>query len=190
MAGVKSLFASVLVSSLVVVGCGGTSESSSGAPASGTPTASASAAAPAEPVAPAVDREAPCTWVSAAEINRAVGTTFDEGTAKSDDARQIRTCNYQQTSPFAIVDIGLSLTPGADAFQTNWDLAPAYFDADPRALELTGAEKAYIIRKKDPAAWVVGLLVSGRFALVQVGVESASEDQAKALAGTIATRMK
>ena len=63
-------------------------------------------------------------------------------------------------------------------------------DADPRALELTGAEKAYIIRKKEPAAWVVGLLVSGRFALVQVGVESASEDQAKALAGTIATRMK
>ncbi len=187
---VRLPFATLVVSALAIAGCGRSAEppaAASDAPASSAPTAPRTTSAPAPP---AVDRDAPCTWVSPAEVNAALGTAFDEGTAKSDDARQIRTCHYQQTSPFAIVDVALALVPGADAYQTNWDLAPAYFDADPRALELPGTEKAYVIPKKDPAAWIVGLLVNGRFALVQVAVESATEAQATALAATIATRMK
>jgi hypothetical protein len=44
--------------------------------------------------------------------------------------------------------------------------------------------------KKDQKAWVIGMLVNGRFVLIQVAIDSASAENAQSLAAQIADRMK
>jgi hypothetical protein len=132
----------------------------------------------------------PCTWATTDEINRTLAASLGEGTKKNDQVRQIVTCKWTQSSPIGIVDIGLSLTPGADAYQTNMDLAPAYFDGDAKPITVVGAEKAYLVTKKDQKAWVVGMLVNARFVLIQVAVDSATAGQVQSLAAQVAQRAK
>jgi hypothetical protein len=44
--------------------------------------------------------------------------------------------------------------------------------------------------KKDQKAWVIGMLINGRFALVQVAFDGASAEKSQALAAVIAGRLK
>jgi hypothetical protein len=163
---------------------------SSTASAARPSTAAAPMPAPAAAPAPVRDPLDPCTWVTTEEVNSALSATLAEPTKKDDEARQIATCNWAQASPFGIVDLGVSLTPGADAFQTNMDLAPAYFDGEARPLTIAGAEKAYLVSKDDPKASIIGMLVGGRFVLLQVAIADATAERAQALAATIASRLK
>lgn len=159
-------------------------------PASPAPTGPATAAKPTvDPPDPA-DPSDPCTWLTTEELARALSATLEAPTKKKDDARQIATCNWTQTEPFGIVDIGVSLVPGAEAYKTNLDLAPAYFDGPAEPIALVGADKAYLVIKKDPKASVIGMLVAGRFVLIQVAIEGTTADQAQALAAVLAGRVK
>jgi hypothetical protein len=184
----------------VVLGCDAPAEGN--APAASPAASAASPAAPAaSPTAPTVPAPAaapapvrdpldPCTWATTDEVNRALSATLAEPTKKDDEARQIATCNWSQSSPFGIVDLGVSRTPGAEAFQTNMDLAPAYFDGEARPITIAGAEKAYLVSKNDPKASIVGMLVGGRFVLLQVAIDGATAEQAQALAATLASRLQ
>jgi hypothetical protein len=58
---------------------------------------------------------------------------------------------------------------------TNMDLAPAYFDGDPKPITVAGAEKSYLVIKKDQKAWVIGMLVNARFVLIQVAVDRGAD---------------
>jgi hypothetical protein len=180
-----------LALSLAWAGCGGGSnggQSPNAAPAPASPQPPAAAVTAAAPVAPGtID---PCTLVTTAEINRTLTASVGEGIKKHDAARQIVTCNWTQSSPFGILNVGISLTPGAEAYQTNFDLAPAYFDGDPKPITVSGAQQAYLVNKKDQKAWVIGMLVNGTFVLAQMAIESASAEKLQSLAAQVANRMK
>lgn len=170
-------------------------KSPAASPAAASPSVAAVAKESPSVSAPkaAADPLDPCTWVTTDEINRALSTSLSEPTKKKDDARQIATCNWTlpgEFGPVGIVDIGVSLTPGAEAYQTNVDLAPAYFDGDATPISVAGAEKAYQVIKKDQNASVVGMLVGARFVLLQVAIEGAKAEQAQALAAQLASRIK
>jgi hypothetical protein len=169
-----------------LVGCGRSPEGQSRRAS----PASASAQAPPGASASTVARDPldPCTWATTEEINRTLAASLGEGTKTNDQARQIVTCKWTQSNPIGIVDIGLSLTPGADAYRTNMDLAPAYFDGDAKPITVAGAEQAYLVVKKDQRAWVIGMLVHARFVLVQVAVDSATVAQVQLLAAQVAKR--
>ena len=167
-----------------LVGCGGSPEGQSpnaGPVPASTPAASASTAVP--------DPLDPCTWLTTDEINRTLGASLGNGTRTNDQTRQIVTCNWTQ-SPYGVLGIALSLTPGEDAYETNMVVAPAYFDGEPNPITVAGAEKAYLVIKTDQNAWVIGMLVNARFVLIQVAIESATAEKAQSLAAQVATRMK
>jgi hypothetical protein len=177
-----------LVLSCALVGCGGSPEGQSPNPSPAPESTQAAPAASASTVVP--DPLDPCTWLTTDEINRTLAASLGDRTGRNDEARQIVTCNWTQPSPFGIVNIGLSLTPGADAYQTNLDLAPAYFDGEANPITVAGAEKSYLVIKKDQNASVIGMLVNGRFVLIQVAIDSATAEQAQSLAAQVASRMK
>jgi hypothetical protein len=179
--------------SCAVVGCGGgstvgQSPRPAAPPAATQPPPAAAVPASGAPAAPGVPD--PCAVATTDEINSTLTASLGDGTRKHDEARQIVTCNWTQSSPFGILNIGISLTPGADAYQTNFDLAPAYFDGDPKSISVSGAQQAYLVIKKDQKAWVVGMLVNGKFVLIQVAIDSASAEKSQSLAAQIASRMK
>ena len=153
------------------------------------PTQDGAAATP-SPVS--VDRANPCTFVRKAELETALGVSLAvEGDKRGDDAREIVSCNWTQLSgDIAVADIGVSSTPGEDAYKTNFDLAPAYFDGTPETITLEGADKAYLVTKGDQKAWVVGMLVAGKFMLVQLASDGGSPDKTKTLAALIAGRLR
>ncbi|MFN8125383.1 MAG: DUF3558 family protein [Candidatus Nanopelagicales bacterium] len=174
---------------LAVSGCSGTATTTSEAPPSVT-TPSSQSAAPAEPtVAAEGDPDDPCTLVTADELNAVLGTSFEPSEPTPDDAREIVGCKYQSDDMTQIVDVSVSQTPGSEAFDTNWDLAPAYFDGKPKKIAIPGADQAYLVIADTYDAPVVGVLVGERFALLQVGVEGATPDQAEQLAATLASRL-
>jgi len=193
-------WSSILALAAVALGCDAPADGNAPAASPSAPAASPSApaASPSAPIvptpaaAPAAVRDPldPCTWVTTDEVNHALSASLAEPTKKDDEARQIATCNWAQASPFGIVDLGVSRTPGAEAFQTNMDLAPAYFDGEARPITIAGAEKAYLVSKNDPKASIVGMLVGGRFVLLQVAIDGATAEQAQALAATLASRLK
>lgn len=170
--------------------CGGSSDT--GAPAATkapATNATAAAAAPAPALAPPADPANPCTFITTADLNSLLGSSLEDGSKKADDARQIVQCTWNQ-QPYGTVSIGVSQTPGADAYQTNWDLAPAYFDGDPEAITIAGAEKAYRVKRKDNESFVIGQLIKGRFVLLQIGyVSSANAEKAQRVAEKIASRL-
>ncbi len=116
-------------------------------------------------------------------------TSFEPSQPVDDPARQIATCKYTSSDGTQIVDVGISQTPGAKAFTTNRDLAPAYFDGEAKPTTVPGADKAYLVIADTYNAPVVGMLVGDTFALVQVGVEGATPEQGIQLASTVAGRL-
>ena len=78
---------------------------------------------------------------------------------------------------------------GAESFDTNQDLAPAYFGGKAKKIEVPGAEKAYLVIADTFNAPVIGMLVNGSFVLLQVGVEGATPEQAQSLATLVAARV-
>ena len=170
---------------LLLAGCGGSTTSTEA-----SPSAVATSAAP-SPVA----SDDACGLLSAEEINGVLGTTFESGTQNADDTRDIVTCNFTMTDdstgvelPVSIVDVGTSLLDGQESYTTNQDLAPAYFGGDPKDVDVAGADKAYIVINEGTQSPVIGLLAQGRFILVQIGVEGATEQQAIELAQMAAAR--
>jgi hypothetical protein len=130
--------------------------------------------------------------VTTDEVNRALSASLGEPTKTKDDARQIATCNWTlqgEFGPIGIVDIGVSLVPGAEAYQTNLDLAPAYFDGDATPISIAGADKAYQVIKSTGNASVIGMLIGGRFVLLQVSMAGAKPEQSQALAAQLASRV-
>jgi hypothetical protein len=169
-----------------------TSPAASPAAASPTAVAVAKESPPVSAPKAAADPLDPCTWVTTDEVNRALSTSLSEPTKTKDDGRQIATCNWTlpgEFGPVGIVDIGVSLVPGAEAYQTNFDLAPAYFDGDATPISIAGAEKAYQVIKKGQNASVVGMLVGTRFVLLQVAIEGVKPEQSQALAAQLASRI-
>lgn len=152
------------------------------------PTATTTAAVPTESAQPA-DLSDPCTLLTADEINAALGTSFDPATPTADDTRQIVTCKYAADDMTAIVDIGVSQIDGAESFDTNHDLAPAYFGGKARTIEVPGAEKAYLVIAETFDSPVIGMLVNGSFVLLQVGVEGTTPEQAEPLAALVAAKV-
>ena len=109
--------------------------------------------------------------------------------ATNDDTRQVGDCKYASDDMTAIVDVALSRADGAESFTTNVDLAPAYFGGKAKPIEIPGAEKAYLVIADTYDAPVVGILVDGTFAQVQVGVEGATPQHGEQLAATMAARL-
>lgn len=170
-----------------LAGCGGSTAESPTTP----PTEAASAAA-AQPVA----ADDACGLLSAEEINAVLGTTFGEGEQVTDDAREIVDCKYTMTDdstgvelPIAIVDVGVSQIDGEESYDTNADLAPAYFGGDPEDVDVPGADKAYVVTNAETQSPVLGMLVGERFILIQMGVEGATTEQAVELATLAASRV-
>lgn len=181
------LAAGVAIGALLA-GCG--SSTGTAGPSPTTPVAGQSdAPEPQVSTTVAADPSDPCTLLTSEQVNAVLGTNFAPAQPVSDPAREIVTCTYRSDDGTQIVDVGVSQTPGKDAFQTNQDLAPAYFGGDARPVEVAGADKAYLVIAETYDAPVIGMLVGGRFALVQVGVEGATPDQGEELAGQMATRM-
>jgi Protein of unknown function (DUF3558) len=172
---------------LGLVGCGGTTTATS------SPSESASAPAP---VSSPVANDDPCGVLSADEINAVLGTTFEAGESTGDSARDIANCTYTMMVdvagtqvPGSIVDVGLTNVPGEEAFDTNKDLALSYFGNDPEDVTVEGATKAYVVNNAETDSPVIGILVGDRYALIQIGVEGATVEQAQQLAQTAATRL-
>lgn len=169
---------------VLLVGCGGTTTTQ--------PTPSASPVATSSPVA----TNDPCAVLSADEINTVLGTTFEAGESSEDSARDIANCTYTMTVdvagtklPGSIVDVGLTNVPGAEAFETNRDLALSYFGNEAEDVTVEGATKAYVVNNAETDSPVIGILVGDRYALIQIGVEGATVEQAQQLAQTAATRL-
>lgn len=172
---------------LGLVGCGGTTTA--------TPSPSESASSPV-PVSSPVANDDPCGVLSADEINAVLGTTFEAGESTDDSARDIANCTYTMMVdvagtqvPGSIVDVGLTNVPGAEAFDTNKDLALSYFGNEPEEVTVQGASKAYVVNNAETDSPVIGILVGDRYALIQIGVEGATVEQAQQLAQTAATRL-
>ena len=170
---------------LGLVGCGGTTTATS------SPSGSVSA-----PVASPVANDDPCGVLSADEINAVLGTTFEAGESSEDSARDIANCTYTamvdvagNQVPGSIVDVGLTNVPGAEAFDTNKDLALSYFGNEPEDVQVEGASKAYVVNNAETDSPVIGILVGDRYALIQIGVEGATVEQAQQLAQTAAARL-
>lgn len=170
---------------LGLVGCGGTTTATS------SPSGSVSA-----PVASPVANDDPCGVLSADEINAVLGTTFEAGESSEDSARDIANCTYTAMVdvagtqvPGSIVDVGLTNVPGAEAFETNKDLALSYFGNEPEDVQVQGASQAYVVNNAETDSPVIGILVGDRYALIQIGVEGATVEQAQQLAQTAAARL-
>lgn len=168
------------LTALLLVGCSSASE---------VPAPPSTSVAPDAPTVAPADLSDPCTLLTADEINAVLGTSFPAGQATNDDARQVGDCKYTSDDMTAIVDVALSRADGAESFTTNVDLAPAYFGGKAKPIEIPGAEKAYLVIADTYDAPVVGILVDGTFAQVQVGVEGATPQQAEQLAATMAARL-
>ena len=186
MPAVKLLAASfVLLTALA--GCGGSTTDTASAPPVDTATS-----APAQPVA--IDDA--CGLLSAEEINAVLGTSFGEGEQTADDTREIVDCKYTMTDdstgvelPVAIADVGVSQIDGKESYDTNIDLAPAYFGGEPEDVDVSGADKAYVVTNAETQSPVLGMLVGERFILIQIGVEGTTPEQAVELAQTAAARV-
>jgi hypothetical protein len=89
-------------------------------------------------------------------------------------------CTWTSTDPFTIVAASLTDVGAAEAYQTNVDLAPAYFDGDPVDTAVPGADKAYAVQQPD-VGWVIGAIAKGRFLQIQVGGDGITEAQVGAL---------
>ena len=171
--------------------------SSANGPASAAATSSAPAAASAAPSAAATSAAAqseteplsgPCDLLTLEQIEAATGVAVTDGEQKDDEARQIQMCTWQSSDPFVIVAASLTDVGAAEAFQTNFDLAPAYFDGDPVTITLPGADKAYAVQQPD-VGWVVGAIAKGRFVQVQVGGTDITQAQASTLVENAIARM-
>lgn len=164
---------------MLVSGCAGSQSSSQ-------PETSSAAASPVQQVGNPDD---PCTLLTAEDINATLGTSFEASQAVEDPAREIVTCKYTSPDGTQIVDVGVSQTPGAKAFTTNRDLAPAYFGGNAKAVDIPGADKAYLVIAETYDAPVIGMQVGSIFALVQVGVEGTTPEQGEQLAAIAAGRL-
>jgi hypothetical protein len=131
----------------------------------------------------------PCALVSTEDINKALSVSVVADVPKPDESRQIVTCTWTQSDPFGIVNIGVANIPGAEAYQTNFDLAPAYFGGDPKVISVPGADKAYLVINDSTKTPVIGLLRNGEFVLVQIGITGVTVDQGQALAAQVVSRM-
>lgn len=172
---------------LAVAALGAVLTACSATPAA-TPVTSLATPEPPQPASPAGDPSKPCTLLSAADIDTALGTTVADGEETTDSARQIATCRFATEDMTGIVDVGVSQIDGAESYETNRDLAPAYFGGDPRSVTIPGAEKAYLVIAETYDAPVIGMLVDGRFVLLQVGIEGTTPQQGEDLASLVATR--
>lgn len=97
-------------------------------------------------------------------------------------------CTWQSTDPFLIVAASLTDVAAEDAFNTNVDLAPAYFDGNAVDVTVPGADKAYAVQQPD-VGWVVGAIAKGRFVQVQAGSSSVTREQVVALVQDAIQRM-
>lgn len=174
---------------LVLAGCGGGTTST--APAESPPAASPSVSQ----VAP-VSADQPCDLLSAEELNQALGTSFTQGEQTEDEARQVVTCTYTTTEsvngvdvPTEIVVLAVSLVDGQESYDTNVDLAPAYFDNEAEPIDVAGADKAYVVIDKDTDAPVIGMLVGDQFVQIQAAADGATVEQVQQLAETMAARL-
>lgn len=173
----------------LLMGCSATTTDTTATTPAPAPAESTIPAESAEPTAVTGSLEDPCTLLTADQINAALGTSFEPATATPDPAREIITCNYRSADGTQIVDVGVSQTPGADAFATNRDLAPAYFGGDAKVVQIPGADKAYLVIAETFDAPVIGMLVKGRFVLLQVGVDGTTPEQGEALAAQLTAQV-
>jgi hypothetical protein len=177
-----------VIAGLLIVGltgCGGT-----------TTTQSSPSVEPSASEAVEVDTDDPCQVITAEDLNAVLGTTFQAGEASEDSARDIMNCTYTITEnvagselPVSIVDVGLTNVPGAEAFETNRDLALSYFGNEAEDIAVEGATKAYVVNNAETDSPVIGILVGDTYALIQIGVETATVEQAQQLAHTAASRL-
>lgn len=184
---IPGMVAVLLSAGLLLTGCGSSTQTT---PAESSP--SASAVSSPTPVA----SDDVCGLLSPDEINEVLGTQFPAGEQTSDDARQIVTCTYTMVDsstgvdlPVAIVNVGVSLIDGQESYETNVDLAPAYFGDEAQDTEVPGASQAYILTNEQTNSPVIGMLVGERFVQIQIGVENSTDDQAKTLAAMVAARV-
>lgn len=183
---IRTVVLAVTVGGLLL-GCSAGTTGSPADTASGT-VESQSAAAPTAATATG-DLSDPCTLLTADQINAALGTSFEAATATPDPAREIVTCTYRSADGTQIVDVGVSQTPGADAFETNRDLAPAYFGGKAKPITIPGADKAYLVIADTYDAPVIGMLAKDTFILLQVGVADTTAEQGEALAAQLAAQI-
>jgi Protein of unknown function (DUF3558) len=184
--GILRTPAVLAVAAVALSACGGaTSEPAAVAPSS-APTSTA--AAPTAGSATAVGD--PCNLLQADVINQTLGTTVGDGASKPDEARQIVTCTWNQDDMLALVNVGLAQIDGTEAFKTNKDLAPAYFNGDPQPITIPGTETAYIVLDKElDNSPVVGMLIHGSFVLMQATAPGITKEQGIELATRVAQNM-
>ncbi|MEI8081898.1 MAG: hypothetical protein WCI74_08655 [Actinomycetes bacterium] len=188
------VFVALPLSAVLALGVAGCSGSSSEQKPTATPVLSATQSASPSRTGEATGSAAPvsldpCALVSTEDINKTLSASVVADVPKPDDSRQIVTCTWTQQSPFGIVNIGVAGVPGAEAFKTNFDLAPAYFGGDPKEISVPGADKAYLVINDSTKTPVIGLLRNGAFVLVQIGIEGTTTEQGQALAAQVVSRM-
>ena len=173
---------------LIVTALGAVPTACSATPAA-TPVTSPATSEPPAPAPAAGEPSRPCTLLSATDIATALGTTVADGEETTDSARQIATCRFATEDMTGIVDVDVSQIDGAESYETNRDLAPAYFGGDPRSVTIPGADKAYLVIAETYDAPVIGMLVDGDFVLLQVGMEATTPEQGEELASLVASRL-
>jgi hypothetical protein len=122
----------------------------------------------------------PCDLLTVEQIEAAITVAMPDGVRTQDDVRKIQMCTWTSTDPFAIVAASLTDVGAAEAFQTNFDLAPAYFDGDAVLTSVPGTDKAYAVQQPD-VGWVVGAIAKDRFLQIQVGGSGITKEQVTAL---------
>jgi hypothetical protein len=103
-----------------------------------------------------------------------------DGEATTDDVRKIQMCKWTATEPFLIVAASLTDVAAAEAYKTNVELAPAYFDGDAVEIAVPGTDKAYAVQQPD-VGWVVGAIAKDRFLQIQVGGDAITQEQVTTL---------
>jgi hypothetical protein len=158
-------------------GAGSTAAQSTAAEGTASP-----AAAPAGPIS------GPCDLLTDEQISGVLGIELEAGEAKVDDARQVQTCTWATGDLTTIVVAGLTDVDAEEAYQTNFDLAPAYFEGDPVETSVPGADRAYAVQQPD-VGWVVGTVTADQFVQVQVGGTDITQQQAEQLAADAVARL-
>lgn len=174
---------------LTLSACGsGTQEAADSPSAPAVTSAPAAASASAAPEVPAGPISGPCDLLTAEQLTATLGVELGSGEETVDEARQVQTCQWATDDLTTIVVAGLTDVAAEEAYQTNVDLAPAYFEGDPVDTTVPGADKAYAVQQPD-VGWVVGAIAAGRFVQVQVGGTDITQAMAETLAADAIARL-
>jgi hypothetical protein len=131
----------------------------------------------------------PCALLDPDVIAAASGVQMPAGVPRVEEARQVEMCTWTSSDPIAIVATGVTKVGAEEAFTTNRDLSPAYFDGDAVEQPLESADKAYVVKVGEDGGWVVGAIAKGVFIQVQITGDGMTQQVAEDLTKQMIARL-